>query len=109
MTQKTTNRHPWSDGTPYQQLRLKFLRARAQARHRQEQWELSWSDWCEAHDGAPELHDRSRQALNLTRRDNRTAWHRDNLIWLPRQRCMHRQSHTITKEDNEQSGDTEHK
>ena len=78
---------PW-----HRQLRYKFLRARAQAKFWNQEWQLTWEQYLEIMRSNTN-HGRDMDAINLCRRDTDGAWSVANCELIPRRRVVCRQRH----------------
>jgi len=85
MQKKKYPPHVWRQGTPEQQLKLRFLRARCQARYRSETWALTWEEYQDLWKLRPSNNTgRSRGAFNLARINHTSAWKSGNVEWIER-------------------------
>ena len=77
--------HTWMTGPDpeIKQHRLRWSRARAQARFWQQDWTISWEDYLDLLKTAAGEWSRDSDALNLTRVDTSKGWH----IWNVRLMC----------------------
>jgi hypothetical protein len=78
---------PW-----HRQLRYKFLRARAQAKFWNQEWQLTWDEYLEIMRSNTN-HGRDMDNINLCRKDTDGAWSRDNCELIPRRVVVKRQRH----------------
>jgi len=78
---------PW-----HRQLRYKFLRARAQAKFWNQEWQLTWDQYLDLMRKHTN-HGRDMDAINLCRRDTDGAWSRDNCELILRRVVVKRQRH----------------
>ena len=77
--------HHYAKGTIEQRLRLRFLRARCQARYRAEPWEITWEEYQNIWNHRPPGPlGRSSRASNMCRVDTDLPWSVNNVQWLPR-------------------------
>jgi len=84
--------HTWMTGPDpeIKQHRLRWSRAKAQARFWSQEWTILWEDYLDLLKTAPGEWSRDANALNLTRVDTRKGWHIWNVRLMRRMDAMRR-------------------
>jgi len=92
MTRSGPQPHTWITGPDpaIKQHRLRWSRARAQAKFWSQEWTLKWEDYLDLLKTAPGEWSRDANALNLTRVDTEEGWHIWNVRLMTRIDAMHR-------------------